>query len=166
MTEHLLLEDRVEHSLHCRLYILDGIVDDLVEPHIDVLLVRCCLRHRVRTNVESDDDRIGCGCKADIGLVDGTDTAVNYFYYYLFVGQFLQTLLYSLHRTLYICLNNNIQFLDVTGLNLREQIIQRHLRLGIFDQTVLAFGNIGLGKCSCLLLRIHGNECLACLRYR
>ena len=58
MTEHLLLEDRVEHSLHCRLYILDSIVDDLVEPHIDVLLVRCCLRHRVRTNVESDDDRI------------------------------------------------------------------------------------------------------------
>ena len=86
-------------------------------------------------------------------------------YYYFFVGQLLQTLLYSLHRTLYICLNNNIQFLDVTGLNLREQIIQRHLRLGIFDQTVLAFGNIGLGKCSCLLLRIHGNECLACLRY-
>ena len=110
-------------------------------------MLRGCLRHRVRSNVESDDDRIGCGCKADIGLVDGTDTAVDYFYYYLFVGQLHQTLLYSLHRTLYICLDNNIQFLDVTGLNLGEQIIQRHLRLGIFDQTVLAFGNIGLGKC-------------------
>ena len=111
-------------------------------------------------------DCIGCGCKADIGLVDGTDTAVNYFYYYSFVGQFLQTLLYSLHRTLYICLNNNIQFLDVTGLNLREQIIQRHLRLGIFGSDGSALEIIGLGKCSCLLLRIHGNECLACLRYR
>ena len=35
---HLLLEDRIEHTLHGRLYILDRIVDDLVETHIDVLL--------------------------------------------------------------------------------------------------------------------------------
>ena len=44
MTGYLLLVYRIQHTLHGSLYILDRLVDDAVQTHVDFLAVRDGLR--------------------------------------------------------------------------------------------------------------------------
>ena len=123
MTGYLLLVYRIQHTLHGSLYILDCLVDHAVQTHIDFLAVRNGFRLSVRANVETDDDRIGSGCKCNIGLVDRANTAVDDLDNNFLVGKFSETLFYSLYRTLYIGFNDDRQLLDISGLDLGEQIV-------------------------------------------
>ena len=61
--------------------------------------------------------------------IDGTYAAVDTFNYYFFVGQLHQGLFYSLDTTLYVSLDDQVQFLQITLLDLAEQIIQGHSAL-------------------------------------
>ena len=79
----------------------------------------------------------------------------------LLVGELGQALLHRLHGTLYVRLDDDGQFLDVAGLDLAKQIVQGQLRLGIFDQLVLALGDEGLGKASGLLLVLRSHKHLS-----
>ena len=97
MPEYFLLEDRIQHSFHGCLHILDGIVDDTVKPDIDALTVRRFLCSCIRAHIESDNDRIGRRCKADIRFVDCTDAAVNDLNDYFIVGQLQKALLNGLY---------------------------------------------------------------------
>ena len=123
MTGYLLLVYRVEHTLHGCLDILDRLVDDTVQTHIDFLAVCDGLRLCVRTNVETDDDRVGSGCKGNIGLVDRADAAMDDFDNNFLVGKFYETLFYSLYGTLYIGFYDDRKFLDISGLDLGEQVV-------------------------------------------
>ena len=133
MTDHLLLEYRIQHTLHGCLNILDGLVNDAVQTQVNLLAVCDGLRSSVRTYVKSDDDRIGSGCQGYIGFVDSTNTTMDHLDYNLLVGQFYKTLFYCLYGTLYICLYNDRKLFDITSLDLTEQIIQRQLCLGVFQ---------------------------------
>ena len=117
--------DRIQHTLHGSLYILDRLVDDAVQTHVDFLAVRDGLRLCVRTNVETDDDRIGSGCKCNVGLVDRANAAVDDFDNNFLVGKLYETLFYSLYRTLYIGFYDDRKFLDISGLDLGEQVVLR-----------------------------------------
>ena len=123
MTDHLFLEYRIQHTLHGSLYILDRLIDDAVQTHVDFLAVRDGLRLCVRTNVETDNDRIGSGCKCNVGLVDRANAAVDDFDNNFLVGKFYETLFYSLYGTLYIGFYDDRKFLDISGLDLGEQVV-------------------------------------------
>ena len=118
MTDYLLLEYRIQHTLHSSFHILDCIVDNLVETDIYTLIICSNLGNRIRTNVKSNDDCIGSGCKDNIGLVDCTNTTVDYLNNNFFVGQFYKRLLDCLNRTLNVSLNDEVKFLHITGLDL------------------------------------------------
>ena len=45
-------------------------------------------------------------------------------YHNFFIGQLHKTLLHCFHRTLYVSLDDDRQFLDIAGLDLAEQVIQ------------------------------------------
>ena len=118
MTDHLLLEDRIKHTLHGCLNVLDRLIDDLVQSDINALALCRCLSRRIRTHVKADNDRVGRTRKGDIGLVDCADTAVNTLYDNLLVGELHQRLLHRLDASLYIRLDNQVQLLQITLLNL------------------------------------------------
>ena len=88
---------------------VDCIVDDTVQTYIYLFTLRSRLCCRIRTHIESDDDRIGGRCQDDIGLVDRADAAMDNLYDHLFIGQLQKALLYCLHRTLNIGLYDDIQ---------------------------------------------------------
>ena len=139
MADNLFLEYRIQHALHGCLHILNGLIDNLVQTDIHLLTLRNGLGGRVRTDVEANDDCVGCGCQGNVGLVDGAHAAVDHLYHDLLVGELGKALLYSLHGALYVGLYDNRQFLYIAGLNLAEQIIQRQFCLGILYQFTLSF---------------------------
>ena len=123
MTGYLLLVYRIQHTLHGSLYVLDCLIDHAVQTHVDFLAVCDGFRLSVRTNVETDDDRVGCGCKCHVGLVDRTNTTVDDLDNNFLVGKFYKTLFYSLYGTLYIGFYDDRKLLDISGLDLGEQIV-------------------------------------------
>ena len=127
MTGYLLLVYRVEHTLHGCLDILDRLVDDTVQTHIDFLAVCDGLRLCVRTNVETDDDRVGSGCKGNIGLVDRADAGVDDADADLVVADLLERSLQRLGAALHVGLDDEVQLLHLALLKLGEQALERDL---------------------------------------
>ena len=118
MTDDLLLEDRIQHALHGCLDILDGLINNLVKTNVYALSLGRCLCHGIRTNVKSNDDRVGCTCQNNVGLVDRTYAAMDTLNDNLFVGELEQGSLYGLHTTLNVSLNDQVQLLQIAFLNL------------------------------------------------
>ena len=122
-----LLKYGLEHALHGVLHILNRVIDDAIGAHIDVLAICGCAGRRIRTDVEPDDDGVGCGCEHDIRSGDGTDAAMDALHAHLVIGQLFQCLPDGLDRALHIGFDNDIQILELTLGHLAEQIVQRDL---------------------------------------
>src|SRR3954454_5449127 len=76
-TELHLLVLRLEHALEGRLDVVDRLVDDRVEAHVDALAVRQLLDALRVLDVEADDDGRVDRRQVDVVLRDRTDTAVE-----------------------------------------------------------------------------------------
>ena len=152
MSDDLLLIYRLEHSLHGALYICNCIVDDLVQTDVNTFMISNTLCHIIRLDIESDNDCIRCSCEVHIRLGNCTYTAVNNLYDYLIISQLLERRPDSLDRALYIGLDDDIEFLDITSLNLTEQIIKAHSTSRLFDQILLAYRYECRSIVSCFLL--------------
>ena len=125
MTDDFLFKCRFKHTLHSSFDIFNGIVDDSVQSQIDLFLFSHNFGLIVRTNIETDNDRIGSRSKGYIRFVDGTNTAMDNLNCHFIIGEFCKTLFNSLYRTLNIRFDNDIQILDLTSLDLIKQTIQR-----------------------------------------
>ncbi len=79
---------------------------------------------------------------------------------HLIIGELLQALANRLHRALYIRLNQNIQFLHGSRLNLIKQALQRYL-LGAFNQLLTVSCAYLLSQLSRLTLTRRNKELLA-----
>ena len=87
MANGLLLVYGAEHALHRSLYILYGLVYDLIQMYVHVLRLGYLLCGIVRTYIEAYDYRISSGSKDYIGFVYRSDTAVDDLYGYLIIGK-------------------------------------------------------------------------------
>ena len=90
---------------------------------------------------------------------------MDHLYYYFFIGKLQQGLLHGFHTTLYIGLDDQVQFLQIALLDLAEQIIQGHLRLGILQQLLLILCNEGIRKTLCILIICVRDKDLTRIRY-
>ena len=119
-----------QHTLHRGGDLLDGIVDDAVHAHVNAFALSHVAGYRVRTDVESNNDRAAGLCQHDIRLADRADCAVDNLDANLGVAQLLQRLLDGLNRALNVRLDDDRQLLGLAFLNLLEQIIQCNLLVG------------------------------------
>ena len=110
MTDDFLFVNRLKHTLHGCLNILNCLVDDTVQTDVYAVLLCHGFCVRIRAYVKSDNDGGRCGCQHNVGLVDRTDTAVDDAYGNFLVGEFDKTLFYCLDRSLYIGFDNECQF--------------------------------------------------------
>ena len=164
MTDDLLFKYRIQHTLHSSFNILDCLIDDTIQTQVNLFTLCNRLRGHIRSYVEADNNRIGCRCQRYIGLIDRTNTTMNNFDYYFFVGQFYKALFYCLYRTLNVRLDDQRQFFYITSLNLAEQIIQRQFGLGVLQKLIFALCDEGLSVASCLFLVGSCHQDIACTR--
>ena len=139
VTQHHLAELRCQHTLHSGLDLVDGIVDDAVHTHIHVGAGSAVAGSGIGTDVEADDDRLRGGGQHDIALVDGAHTAVDDADADFLVGDLLQGGLHGFHAALHVGLDDQVQVLHLTGLDLAEQILQRDLGDGSVGLGLLLF---------------------------
>ena len=116
-----------QHALHGGLDLIDGIVDDAVHPHVHVGAGGAVAGGGIGTDVKAHDDGLGRGGQHHVGLVDGAHAAVDDADADLVVAQLLQGGLHGLHAALHVGLDDEVQVLHLAGLDLTEQILQRHL---------------------------------------
>ena len=124
-----------QHTLHGGLHLADGVVDDPVHPHIHVAPGGAVPCRRVGPDVEAHDDGLG-GCRQHhITFADSAHAGVDDPHPDLLVAQLLQAGLHRLGGALDVSLDNDVQILDLTGLDLAEQVLKRDL----------LHGSVGLG---------------------
>ena len=164
MTDNFLFKYRIKHTLHSCFHILDCLIDNLIQTKVYALLICQLFCHCIRTNVKSDDDRIGCSCQRYVGFVDCTNTAVDHTNDNFFVGQFCQTLFNGFYRTLNVCFNDDRKFFKVTCLNLVKQVIQRKFSFCFFEQMFFIFCNKGSCKALCFFIARECHQDLTCIR--
>ena len=116
-----------KHTLHGVGDLVDGIINDAVHPHIDLVTLRGGLCQLVRADVEADDDGVGRGGQQNIGLVDRADARVDDAHAHLVVRQLFERGLYRLGRTLHVCLDDEVQLLHFALLQLGEEAFERDL---------------------------------------
>ena len=119
-----------QHALHGRFHLVDAVVDDAVHSHVDLGAGGRVLRVGIGADVEAHDDGVGRGGQHDVGLVDGTDGAVDDPHADLLVGQLLQGSLDGLGGALHVGLHDDVQVLQLALLDLREQIVQSNFLAG------------------------------------
>ena len=71
------LDDRIEEADHGILDFVGDVVDDRMQPDLDLFVGGDAARVAVRPDVEPDDDRVGGGRQKDVGLIDATNPPVN-----------------------------------------------------------------------------------------
>ena len=116
-----------QHALHGSFNFLDALVNNPVHPHIHAALLGGGLRQGLGTDVEAHDDGLRGRGQHHVGFVDGAHAAVDDAHANLVVAKLLQRGFDSLHAALHVGLDDQVQVLHLTGLDLAEQILQRDL---------------------------------------
>src|SRR5205085_2030215 len=66
-----------EQAFERRRHFVDQLIDDGVRAKVDAFALGKLPRLSFRTDVEADDDRVGCHRELHVGFVDRTDAAVD-----------------------------------------------------------------------------------------
>jgi hypothetical protein len=114
-----LLELGLQQALHGGPYVVDGVVDDVVELDLDALLLGDLDDTGVGPHLEAQDDRVGGRGQHDVRLRDGARGAVNELQLDLVGGELVQGLGQGLEGSLDIGLKDHVEllgaFLDPAG---------------------------------------------------
>ena len=85
VTDNLLLKDRIQHTLHGRLHILDGLINHTIQSHVNALSLRRSLCRSVGSYIEADNYGVGCAGQRHIGFINSANASMDAFYYYFFI---------------------------------------------------------------------------------
>ena len=145
MADDALFVDGSEHALEGKFDRIDRLVNNLVETDVNTFLVSHGFGHHVRTYVEADDDGVGGRCQGDIGLGDIADAGVDDLDNDFLVGELEQALAQCFDGALYVGLEDEVEFLEVSFLHLAEEVVQVHAHSGLFDELFLTLYFVSLG---------------------
>src|SRR5687767_10195249 len=120
-----LLERRFEKTGHAFLDLLGHVIDDRVEPDVDLLAFRHVLRVAIRADVEPDDDGVRRRRQQHVRLVDGADAGADDADLDSFVGELRQRIGEHFGRPLHVGLDDERQFLHAAFGDLILQRLQR-----------------------------------------
>ena len=119
-----------EQTLHGQLHVLDGLVDDGVQAHIDLFALGGLTGGGVGADVEADDDGVEGAGQVDVVLGDGAGSGVQHAHADFVVGELLHGLLDGLDGALHVCLDDQVQRGLLAGLQVGEQALHAHLGHG------------------------------------
>jgi len=123
--------------------ILHNVVNDVVEPYVNLFLAHSLQRFVVGPHVKADDNGVGSGSQHDIAFVDPASALVDHFDPHLIGCLFHEGVTDGPHRTLDVCFQNNAQVLDLAVLDLVEQILQRYFLVACLHGLDLGLTQLG-----------------------
>src|SRR6185369_9083320 len=123
--EHDLLQLGLEHALERELHVLLGLVDDVVEPDLDLLALRQLARAHVGPHVEADDDRVRGRGEQHVGLGDLAHGRADDAHRDLARRQLLQRLAQRLDRAVHVALDEHLELVRAA---LAEAVVERRER--------------------------------------
>src|SRR3954471_4684850 len=106
------LERRLEDAGHRLLDLVGHVVDDRVQPHVDLLALGDLRGVAIRPHVEADDDGVRGQRQQHVELVDGADTRMDDADLDALVAELLQRAGQHLGRALHVGLDDDRQLLD------------------------------------------------------
>src|SRR5579884_344048 len=122
-----LLENRLQQTGHGHLHLIDQLINDRVQANIDLLLLGRRLCTALRAYVKANDDRIGGGSEQNIALGNGAHPGMQHTHANFIVRKPLESIGKDLGSAAHIGLDDEIQILDLTLLEVLVQGIQtRH----------------------------------------
>src|SRR5689334_23641360 len=140
------LELGLEHALERRLDLLDRLVDDRVVADVDAFAPGQLAGPFGRPDVEADDYRVRGDGEVDVVLRDRADTAADHPQADLFADiELEQRVLEGFHRAGYVTLDDEEQFLALTGLERLVQVLERDpaTALGELGDTLARLAALG-----------------------
>ena len=116
---------RREHPFERLVDVVDGVVDDVVRPDVDLFLLCQTARVQVRADTEADDDGIRRRGQDDIRFGDRADAAVDDVQLHFLVLDLHERIRECFHRTVHVALHDDTEFLDLAVLDLARDVVQR-----------------------------------------
>src|SRR5207302_2660843 len=144
-----------EKAFHGLLQLVGDFVNDRVRADVHMFLLRQVQRLAIRPHAERNHNRAGCGSEQHVIFRDRADARTDDFELYLISREFRQHFTEHFHGALNVPLDHNSQFLDVAGLQLLVELVERnaraadarHRRIALFALAVLddvpRFGFVG-----------------------
>ena len=120
MTDNLFFVYWVKKTLHSCCNIFNSIVNYSVKSYINLLFFSNILSRWFWTNIETDYNGIRCTCKHYVRFCNSTYTTMDCSNLNFVIRKLFKTLANSFNRTLYVSLNYNVKFLNITTLNLAK----------------------------------------------
>src|SRR6266480_921338 len=162
-----LLELGLEHALERRLDLVDRLVDDRVVADLDALALGQFPGPPGRPHVEADDHGLRCDGQVDVVLGDRADaTADDPQHHVLAHIDFEQRVLQGLDRPGHVTLDDEQQFLALTGLQRGLQVLQGDPRPPLREQGAALAGLPALGDLPRHPLVGHDQEVVARVGHR
>src|SRR5712692_8544731 len=124
----MLLNDRLEQPFHGFLKFVGYLVDDRVRADIHFFLLRQVGRLAVRPDTKGNDDGAGRRREEHVVFGDGADTGADDFQLDLVRRELRQQFAQHFRRALHIGLDDDGQFLDLAGLELFVELVERDAR--------------------------------------
>src|SRR5713226_19714 len=119
---------RLEQAFHGLLQLVRYFVDDGMGADVHMLLLRQVQRLAVRPYADRNHDRAGCGSQKHVILCDRADARTDNLQLHLVGRKFRQHFAEHFHGALHVALDHNSQFLDVSGLQLLVELVERDAR--------------------------------------
>ena len=142
---------------------MDGIVDDGIQTDVDAFLLGFFTGLGTGTYLESDDDGLRSGSQRDIALGNLTHSLMDDTDSNLLGGQFDERVAQSLHRTVHIALDDDVEFLEATLCYTVAYFFERGTVAGAQALLTLQLQSF-VGDVANFLFRLHHVEGVACLR--
>ena len=118
-----------EHAHARGVDVLDGLVDDAVQAHVDLLLLGERLGLRRGPHVEADDDRVARVGEHDVALGDGAHARVDDVDVDLGLVHLGERVLEGLDRAVDVGLDDEVEVLELALRDASEQVVERDVRL-------------------------------------
>src|ERR1051326_7455913 len=106
--------------------VFDGVVNNIIEPDIDVFLLRQPAGVHIGPDVESDDDGARCSRQKHVGFGNRADRVMDHVDTHLFVADFHEGVREGADRAVHVSLDDHVQLLDLSVLDLFRDIVERH----------------------------------------
>ena len=126
---NFLLNIRRKHTFHSSLDFFDCVVDDGIDMDIHFLLIGHLASRRSRTNVKADDDSVRSGSQQYIAIRDSAYSTVDNIHLDILGREFNQRVGQCFNRTVYVTLDDDIQFLEVTNSQTATNLVQTDMFL-------------------------------------
>src|SRR5699024_7152615 len=123
-TDNLLFQFRRQHTAHRRFHFVNQVIDDGVVTQIQAFRFNHFTCRGISTYVEANQDGVGRRSQGGVGFGDTTYARTDDLHFNFVSRQFQQGVGDRFHRTLYVCLQDDVHFVNFAFGHVGEHVLE------------------------------------------